>query len=152
MMPNRWRLSCERHLAERKEPCSVQRRSTQMNGFLQQRSASGSRREGWTLENARPVLDEQGAAVEDAVVDHVERDVGIAVVDAFCAGGTGDHGEHHDPEAIDDPGAQQRAAQADAAERAEDAGALLLHCPDRLHGVAAHESRVSPREGLLERG
>ena len=61
------------------------------------------------------------------------------------AGGTGDHGEHHDPEAIDDP-AQQRAGQADAAERAEDAGALLLHRPDRLHGVAAHEGRVGPRE------
>src|SRR5688572_29043781 len=26
--PNRWRLSCERLLAGRKEPCSVQRRST----------------------------------------------------------------------------------------------------------------------------
>ena len=129
----------------RATPCSVQRRSTV------QRSASGSRREGWALEHARPVLDELDAAIEGAVVDHVERDVGIAVVDAFRAGGTGDHGEHHDPEAIDDPGAQQRAGQADAAERAEDAGALLLHRPDRLHGVAAHEGRVGPREGLLER-
>ena len=88
---------------------------------LQQRTASGSRRDGWALEHARSVLDELGAAVEGAVVDHVERDVGIAVVDAFRAGGTGDHGEHHDPEAIDQAGAQERAGQADTAERAEDA-------------------------------
>lgn len=123
-----------------------------ISGSPRRRSASGSWREGWALEHARPVLDELDAAVEGAVVDHVERDVGIAVVDAFRASGTGDHGEHHDPEAIDDPGTQQRAGQADAAERAEDAGALLLHRPDRLHGVAAHEGRVVPREGRLERG
>src|SRR5262245_10514512 len=79
------------------------------SGSPRRRSAAGSRREGWALEHAWPVLDELGAAVEGAVVDHVEGDVGIAVVDAFRAGGTGDHGEHHDPEAIDDPGAQQRA-------------------------------------------
>src|SRR5574339_339787 len=106
-----WSVSSCRYSIARMA-CSVplmpsQRLSAQMNGFLQQRSASGSRREGWALEHARPVLDEQGAAVEGAVVDHVERDVGIAVVDAFRAGGTCDHGEHHDPEAIDDPGAQQ---------------------------------------------
>ena len=114
------------------------------------RSASGSRREGWGLEHARPVFDELDAAVEGAVVDHVECDVGIAIVDALRAGGTGNHGEHDNPEAIDDPGAQQRAGQADAAECAEDAGAILLHRPDRLHGVAAHEGGVGPREGRFE--
>src|SRR5262245_13115580 len=105
-----------------------------------------------TGKHSGDILQQLNPAVEGSAGNHIERDVGIAVVDAFRAGGTGDHGEHHDPEAIDDPGAQQRAGQADAAERAEDAGALLLHRPDRLHGVAAHEGRVGPREGLLERG
>src|SRR5687767_15965756 len=98
--PNRWRLSCERLLAGRKEPCSVQRRSTAqrtnerfhpaalgsfkrwlggaashaapetpgadrpISGSPRGRSASGSRRERWALEHARPVLDELDAAVE----------------------------------------------------------------------------------------
>src|SRR5262249_42050725 len=110
--PNGWRLSCERLLAGRKEPCSVQRRSTAqrtnerfppaalgsfkrwlagaashaavdqpdrpISGSPRRRSASDSRRERWALEHTRPVLDELGAAVEGAVVDHVERDVGVA--------------------------------------------------------------------------
>ncbi len=123
-----------------------------ISGSPRRRSASGSRREGWAFERVRLVLDELDAAFEGAVVDHVEREVGIAVVDAFRADGTGDQGEHHDPEAIDAPGAQQRAGDADAAERAENAGALFLPRPDRLHGVAAHEGRVGTRVGLLERG
>ena len=32
--------------------------------------------------------------------------VGVAVVDAFLTGRPGDHREHHDPEAIDEPGLQ----------------------------------------------
>src|SRR5687768_6582111 len=185
--PNGSRLSCKRLLAGRKEPCSVQRRSTAqrtnerfppaalgsfkrwlggaashaavdqpdrprnacadrpISGSPRRRSASGSRREGWALEHARPVLDELDAAVEGAVVDHIERDVGIAVVDAFRAGGTGDHGKDDHPETVYKTRLEQRPAQADAAERAKDAGALLLHRPDRLHGVAAHEGRVGPR-------
>jgi hypothetical protein len=35
------------------------------------------------VEDAGPVLDELDAAVEGAAIDHVERDVGVAVVDAF---------------------------------------------------------------------
>ncbi len=37
----------------------------------------------WVVEYAGPVLDELAAAVEGSAIDHVERDVGVAVVDAF---------------------------------------------------------------------
>ena len=108
--------------------------------------------ERWVLEDAGPVLDQLDAAVEGAVVDHLEGDVRVAVVDAFCSRGAGDHREHHDPEAIDESGSQQRPAQADAADRADEARAVLLHRPDRLDRVIAHERGVGPRERLLERG
>src|SRR5918994_1618173 len=45
----------------------------------------------WVLEHAGPVLDQLDTAVEGAVVDHLEGDVRVAVVDAFCARGAGDH-------------------------------------------------------------
>jgi hypothetical protein len=34
--------------------------------------------EWWVLEDAGPVLDQLDAAVEDAAVDHLEGDVGVA--------------------------------------------------------------------------
>ena len=37
----------------------------------------------WVVEYAGPVLDELDAAVEGSAIDHVERDVGVAVVDAL---------------------------------------------------------------------
>jgi NAD(P)-dependent dehydrogenase (short-subunit alcohol dehydrogenase family) len=37
----------------------------------------------WVVEEAGSVLDELDAAVEGSAFDHVERDVGVAVVDAF---------------------------------------------------------------------
>ena len=37
----------------------------------------------WVVEYAGPVLDELDAAVEGSAIDHVERDVGVAIVDAF---------------------------------------------------------------------
>jgi hypothetical protein len=37
----------------------------------------------WVVEYAGPVLEELDAAVEGSAIDHVERDVGVAVVDAF---------------------------------------------------------------------
>src|SRR5688572_25708930 len=43
-----------------------------ISGSPRRRSVSGSRREGWAIEHARPVLDELDTAVEGAVVDHVE--------------------------------------------------------------------------------
>src|ERR671910_852815 len=49
--------------------------------------------EWWVLEHAGPVLDQLDAAVEGAVVDHLEGDVRVAVVDAFCSRGAGDHRE-----------------------------------------------------------
>jgi hypothetical protein len=103
------------------------------------------------LQHPGPVLDQLGAAVEGAVVDHLEGDVGIAVVDAFCTRGAGDHRKHDDTEAIDEAGTEQRAAEAEAAERTEETGAVALHCPDVRDGVAAHEGGVGPPEGLLER-
>jgi hypothetical protein len=56
------------------------------------------------LEHAGLVLDQLDTAVEGAVLDHLEGDVRVAVVDAFCARGPGDHREHHDSEAVDESG------------------------------------------------
>src|ERR687892_672275 len=75
--------------------------------------SSENRRDGATsrrgaerrvLEHAGLVLDQLDAAVEGAVLDHLEGDVRVAVVDAFCARGPGDHREHPDPEAVDESG------------------------------------------------
>src|SRR5215207_5034219 len=55
-------------------------------------------------EHAGLVLDQLDAAVEGAVLDHLEGDVRIAVVDAFCARGPSDHREHPDPETVDESG------------------------------------------------
>src|ERR671919_2844440 len=60
--------------------------------------------ERWMLEDAGPVLDQLDAAVEDAGVDHLEGNVGVAVVDAFRSRGAGDHREHDDAEAINESG------------------------------------------------
>src|SRR5215216_249430 len=56
------------------------------------------------LEHAGLVLDQLDAAVEGPVLDHLEGDVRVAVVDAFCARGPGDHREHPDSEAVDESG------------------------------------------------
>src|SRR5688500_17979355 len=74
-------------------------RSTPADGATSRRGA-----ERRVLEHAGLVLDHQDAAVEGAVLDHLEGDVRIAVVDAFCARGPGDHREHPDPEAVDESG------------------------------------------------
>ena len=60
--------------------------------------------------------------------------------------------EHHDPEAIDESSSKQRLAQADAADRADEARDTLLHRLDRLDSVVAHEREVGSREWLGERG
>lgn len=66
------------------------------------RCAAPSHAERRVLEHAGLVLDQLDAAVEGAVLDHLEGNVRIAVVDAFFARGPGDHREHHDPEAVDE--------------------------------------------------
>ena len=67
--------------------------------------ATSRRAAEWrVLEHAGLVLDQLDAAVEGAVLDHLEGDVRIAVVDTFFARGPGDHWEHHDPEAVDESG------------------------------------------------
>src|SRR5947209_15523245 len=111
-------------------------------------SRSGER---WVREDTGPVLDHLDAAVEGAVVGHLESDVRIAVVDALCSGGAGDHREDSDPEAIDESSAKQRLAQAEAADRADEDRATLLHGLDHLDSVTAHERGVGPRERLGER-
>src|SRR6266508_2577191 len=78
--------------------------------------STGRGSEWWVLEHAGPVLDQLDAPVERAVVDHLQRDVGIVVVDALCSCGAGDHREHHHAEAIYEPGSQQRPTQAEAAD------------------------------------
>jgi hypothetical protein len=69
------------------------------------RSCRGGER--GVLEHTGPVLDQLDAVVEGAAVDHLEGDVGVAVVDALGARGAGNHREHHDPEAIDESGSQR---------------------------------------------
>src|SRR3954451_9273557 len=122
-------------------------RATPADGATSRRGA-----ERRVLEHAWLVLDQQDAAVEGPVLDHLEGDVRVAVVDAFFARGPGDHREHPDPEAVDESGFEQRPAQAEAADRAEEPRAILLHGADRLDGVVADERAVGPRQWLLERG
>src|SRR5918995_1611802 len=105
--------------------------------------------ERWVLKYLGSVFDQLDVAIEGAVVDHLECDIRVAVVDAFCSRGAGDHREHHDAEAVDESGSQQRPAQAEAADRAHEAGAILLHRSDRFYRVPAHEGGVGPRERLL---
>src|SRR4029453_3698575 len=94
--------------------------------------SAGRGSERWVLEHPGPVLDELDAAVEGAVVDHLQGDVGIAVVDALCSRGACDHREHHDAEAIDESGSQQRPAKAEAADRAPQTQPALFHRPTAL--------------------
>jgi hypothetical protein len=57
------------------------------------RRRPAGRRELWVLEHLQP-------AVEGAVVDELESDVGVPVEDPVTAGGTGDDGEDDDPVAV----------------------------------------------------
>src|SRR4051794_20002803 len=102
------------------------------------------------LEHAWPVLDQLDAAVESPVLDHLEGDVRVAVVNAFFARGPGDHREHPDPEAVDESGLEERPAQAEAADRADEPRAILLHGADRFDCVVSDERGVGPRQWLLE--
>jgi hypothetical protein len=63
-------LSDERRLARTKAGVQL--------AFL---ASCGGKR--WVVEYTGPVLDELDAAIEGSAIDHVERDVGVAVVDAF---------------------------------------------------------------------
>src|ERR687897_3134137 len=108
--------------------------STQLSSGLVLATSRG-RLERWVLQDAGPILRQLDAPVEGAAADHVEGDVRVAVVDPLGSRGTGDHREHHDSEAIDESGAQQRPTQGDAADRAHGARALLLHRLDRFDGV-----------------
>ena len=78
---------------------SAWRRSRRVDGATSRRGA-----ERRVLEHAELVLDQLDAAVEGAVLDHLEGDVRIAVVDAFFARSPGDHREYPDPEAVDESG------------------------------------------------
>ena len=62
----------------------TQRAALRTNGTVVRLALLASGRgKWWVVEDARPVLDELDAAVEGSAIDHVERDVGVAVVDAF---------------------------------------------------------------------
>jgi hypothetical protein len=68
-----WRQNCERGaVLPRTNKASVQ--------LVLLASCGGKR---WVVEDAGSVLDELDAAVEGSAFNHVERDVGVAVVDAF---------------------------------------------------------------------
>src|SRR5882672_9458424 len=83
--------------------------------------------ERWVLEHAGPVFDQLDAAVEGAVIDHLEGDIRVALVDAFCSRRAGDHREHHDPEAVHESSSQQGPTQAEAADGADESRGTLLH-------------------------
>src|SRR5262245_19316363 len=68
-----WQQNCERAAALPR---------TSKAGVQLALLASGGAK-GWVVEDAGSVLDELDAAVAGSAFDHVERDVGVAVVDAF---------------------------------------------------------------------
>jgi hypothetical protein len=61
------------------------------------------------------VLQQVEPSFEGAALDQVESEVGIRVVDPILAGGTGDHREDDDLEAIHQLGRNQRSTQAHTA-------------------------------------
>src|SRR5215213_1092360 len=94
-------------------PCRIsalvgrRRMSASVRAFRRPSGEGATSRKGAerrVLEHARLVLHQLDAAVEGPVLDHLEGDVRVAVVDAFCARGPGDHREHPDPEAVDESG------------------------------------------------
>src|SRR5215212_8390508 len=82
-------------------PCRIsalvgrRRMSTTVRAFRRPSGDGATSRRG----AERRVLEHAGL-----VLDHLEGDVRVAVVDAFCARGPGDHREHPDPEAVDESG------------------------------------------------
>src|SRR5690349_19677924 len=70
----------------------------------------------WPSKNRRNVLKELDAAIEGAAADHVQRNIGIAVVDPFPAAASGDNGKDDHAEAVHQTGLQERAAQGQAAD------------------------------------
>jgi hypothetical protein len=79
--------------------------ATLMNGCLVHRRL-WSRSKWRVLEHSGSVFDYLDAAVEGAAADHVEDDIGVAVVDAICSGGPCDHWEHSNPEPVDESGSE----------------------------------------------
>jgi hypothetical protein len=65
------------------ECCYPTTGATQEQGRVQLALLASCGGKRWVVEYAGPVLDELDAAVEGSAIDHVERDVGVAVVDAF---------------------------------------------------------------------
>src|SRR3954470_11725648 len=60
-----------------------------------------------SVENRGRVLEQLGAAVERAAVDHVERNVRVAVVDAVVTGASGDDGKDDDAEPVHETGPEE---------------------------------------------
>src|SRR5207247_7979323 len=99
-------------------------------------------------ENRRSVLEQLDATVERPALDHVESDIGIAVVDPLPAAASGDDGKDNHAESVDEAGLQQRAAQGEAAYGAHRFGTLGLHLPHGFNGVSGDELRVRPGKGF----
>src|SRR5262249_43613740 len=58
-------------------------------------------------QNCRNVLHQLDATVEGPAADHVESNIGIAVVDAVPTAGAGDDGKDDHTEAVHEPGLQE---------------------------------------------
>ena len=99
---------------------------------------------GWPGKHRRDILEQLEPAVERSAGDHVERDIGIAVVDPVAAGAPGDHREDDHAETVDQARLEERAAEGEAAERAHRAGAVLLHRGHGLDRIAADQLGVRP--------
>ncbi len=101
--------------------------------------------QGW------PVDELLGVTVERAALDQLEVEVGSAVEEGVRPGLTGDHREDRHLDAVDETGRHQRPVHRQAAVRAQGHLGLLLEPGDDVDGVAAHQRRVRPVEGSLER-
>jgi hypothetical protein len=115
-------------------------------------SCAGPRATGGSGQNRRDILEHLQPTVEGAVTDHVKRDVGVRVVDPIPTTASGDDRKDDHAETVDEPSAQEGAAQGEAAHGAHGLGALLLHLAHRLDGVLGDESGVRPGQRLGQRG
>ncbi len=98
------------------------------------------------------VLQQLGAVVEGAALHQFQEEVLVAVVDAAPSGPSGDHGEDHHSEPVDQARRHQRTAQAHAAERMDRFGGGALQLAHPFHGIAGQYRRVGQRVGRFQGG
>src|SRR5581483_3034305 len=98
-----------------------------------------------------PVNELLSVAVECPALDQLEVEVGRARENRFLPGPAGEHGEDRHLDEVDQAGDHQRMVHRQAAVRAQRHLGLLLKPGDDVDGVTAHDGRVRPVKGLLQR-